>query len=127
MDQHRPAFNKREFSTVLAALRFWQSKIGPDHYPAQANVQEDFGPFFDDGEVFLPLSAEEIDSLCERINVGEDDVDRAFRAKAKCLVIGDEGSVEVDDNALVSRGDDVEGAYVEAWIWVEAPEKESEA
>lgn len=29
----------------------------------------------------------------------------------------DEGTIEVDDNAIVSEGDD-NGAYVEAWVWV---------
>lgn len=76
MESHRPALNKREFSTVLAALRFWQSKMGPDRYPAQAQARQDFEAFFEDGEKFPPLSAEEIDSLCERINVADDDVDR---------------------------------------------------
>jgi superfamily II RNA helicase len=28
-----------------------------------------------------------------------------------------EGECEVDDNALVSKGDD-DGAYVQAWVWV---------
>jgi hypothetical protein len=28
---------------------------------------------------------------------------------------------EVDSNALVSRGDDGDGAYVQAWTWVSAP------
>lgn len=28
-----------------------------------------------------------------------------------------EGTLEIDDNAKVSRGDD-NGAYVQAWVWV---------
>lgn len=28
-----------------------------------------------------------------------------------------EGSIEIDDKAKVSRGDDT-GAYVQAWVWV---------
>jgi hypothetical protein len=31
----------------------------------------------------------------------------------------DDGTLEIDDNAVVSMGAD-DGAYVEAWIWVEA-------
>lgn len=31
-----------------------------------------------------------------------------------------EGSIEIDDNAVVSRGSDP-GAYVQAWVWVEDP------
>ena len=123
MEHQRPTLNKREFATILAALRLWRSKIGPDRYPAQANSRMDFEAYFEDGERFAPLSKEEIDSLCERINVEDDEVDKAFRAAAQKLVAGDEGSVEVDDEALVSRADDEDGAYVEAWIWVEAPEE----
>ena len=38
----------------------------------------------------------------------------------------DEGEVEIDDNAKVSLAMDengVVGAYVQAWVWVAAPEK----
>ncbi len=28
-----------------------------------------------------------------------------------------EGEIEIDDNATISRGDD-DGAYVQAWVWV---------
>jgi len=33
----------------------------------------------------------------------------------------DEGTIEIDDNAKISRSDDNEskGAYVQAWVWVE--------
>lgn len=57
--------NPREQATVLAALRLWQSKIGPDNLPAQANTAQDFGPFFADSK---PLTRKQIDSLCERLN-----------------------------------------------------------
>lgn len=30
---------------------------------------------------------------------------------------GDEGRIEIDDDAKVSRGSDP-GAYVQAWVWV---------
>lgn len=36
-----------------------------------------------------------------------------------------EGYVEIDDNAVVSRGDDP-GAYVQAWVWVDADPDEDE-
>jgi hypothetical protein len=64
----RVRVNYREFSTMLAALRLWQSKIGPDRLPAQARAEYDFGAYFEDGVKFSALSAEEIDALCERIN-----------------------------------------------------------
>ena len=113
---NRPMLDKREFSTVLAALRLWQSKIGPDRLPAQANAQMDFGPYFEDGKKFAPLDKAEIDSLCERINVAEDKDSQAYRIAAKRM-FEDEGTLEIDDNAIVSAGSDP-GAYVEAWVWV---------
>ncbi len=41
-----------------------------------------------------------------------------FRQLAKDLY-HDEGRIEIDDNAIVSRGvEPIEGAYVQAWVWV---------
>lgn len=43
-----------------------------------------------------------------------------YRAAAKRLW-ADDGSIEIDDDAKVSRADDPEaeaGAYVQAWVWV---------
>jgi len=34
---------------------------------------------------------------------------------------GRDGSVEIDDDAIISKGDEP-GAYVQAWVWVEFPE-----
>jgi len=31
----------------------------------------------------------------------------------------DEGQIEIDDNAIISRNDEVPGAYVAAWLWVD--------
>lgn len=31
----------------------------------------------------------------------------------------EDGAIEIDDNALTSRGDDADGCYVLAWVWVE--------
>ena len=45
---------------------------------------------------------------------------RAYADAAKRLY-HDEGSVEIDDGAEVSKGSD-EGAYVQAWVWVPADE-----
>ncbi len=36
-----------------------------------------------------------------------------------------EGEIEVDETAVVSRGED-EGAYVQAWVWVSNSELEEE-
>ena len=57
-----------EHATILAALRFWQSKIGPDGLPAQANAASDFGMFFNSDSKTWHMSATHIDALCERIN-----------------------------------------------------------
>jgi hypothetical protein len=46
-----------------------------------------------------------------------------YRTRAKELYHED-GQIEVDDNAPISRGDD-EGAYVQAWVWVPLKEEES--
>ena len=52
--------NKRELATVLAALRYWQREglISGGH-------EQDIAS---DGETIKPLSAEEIDALCEELN-----------------------------------------------------------
>jgi hypothetical protein len=44
-----------------------------------------------------------------------------FRMRAKELY-HQEGEIEVDDKALVSRGDST-GAYVEAWVWIPSEER----
>lgn len=49
-------------------------------------------------------------------NVAEPQFADKFRAVAK-EKHHDEGSIEIDDAAIVSRGDD-DGCYVQAWIWV---------
>lgn len=46
----------------------------------------------------------------------DDPTDAATRQRAKDLH-AQEGDVEIDDNAVVSRGND-DGAYVQAWVWV---------
>ena len=50
----------RELATVLAALRYWQSNLGKD----QAPVDLDHFAEVD------PLTTQEIDVLCERLNTG---------------------------------------------------------
>ena len=55
--------SNRELATILAALRYWQQDL--------ANNEDD-GPIcavhFND--TIKPLSVEEIDELCERLNCG---------------------------------------------------------
>ena len=50
-----------------------------------------------------------VESVCPNIT------DEQYRAAAQDQAV--EGEIEVDDNAVVSRGDDA-GAYVAAWLWV---------
>ena len=45
--------------------------------------------------------------------------DEEYRIVAKAL-FHDGGVIEIDDNAVVSRGGS-NGAYVQAWVWVEKP------
>lgn len=47
--------------------------------------------------------------------------DDALRAMARDTYGSDD--CEIDDNAVVSRGDD--GAFVQAWVWVPYPEQEN--
>lgn len=46
--------------------------------------------------------------------------DAQMVAAAKARFIHDEGDIEVDDNAKISRpdGNPERGAYVQAWVWV---------
>lgn len=48
--------------------------------------------------------------------------DEQFREAAKKLH-HKEGTLEIDDEAEVSRGDD-DGAYVQAWVWVASSDTE---
>jgi hypothetical protein len=48
--------------------------------------------------------------------------DKAY-VKAARRLHQKQGEVEIDDNAIVSRGSD-KGAYVHAWVWVPAAEVE---
>lgn len=49
--------------------------------------------------------------------------DQQYREAAR-LNYQREGEIEIDDNAVISRGSDP-GAYVEAWVWVEDPSVEA--
>jgi hypothetical protein len=51
-----------------------------------------------------------------REHVAEQETLQAYRDAADRLHT-DEGTIEVDDNAIVSKGED-DGAYVAAWVWV---------
>jgi hypothetical protein len=59
-------FTSQEIATMLAALRNWQHITSPEG----GNDPREISPYFDDHE---PLTAEQIDELCERINVVGDE------------------------------------------------------
>ncbi len=52
--------NPRELATVLAALRYWQQQ----QKECEATIVAAFPQFSEE----RPLSADEIDQLCERLN-----------------------------------------------------------
>ena len=116
--------NEQERSTILAALRLWQQTSldgsGTDvDVLAIATNQGEFGL----------LGAAEIDQLCERLNAGDDPNAARVRELARTQYER-EGEIEIDDDAGVSfahdheRGEpchnaDPDGAYVQAWLWVD--------
>jgi hypothetical protein len=55
--------NNRELATVLAALRYWQQELA---------ANQDGGPISPDhfDDKVTPLTVEEIDELCVRLNLG---------------------------------------------------------
>jgi hypothetical protein len=59
--------NEREHATVLAALRLWQARR-PDDADERWDALHDIA---ENGGEIEPLDADEIDALCERINVRE--------------------------------------------------------
>ena len=58
----RVLLSDRELATVLAALRFWQQQL--DESEGEPPIRDHF-----ENEI-TPLSVEEIDALCERLNCG---------------------------------------------------------
>ena len=57
---HAVSFTDRELATILAALRYWQQDLA-------ANEE---GPISEHFNEHTPLTVDEIDDLCERINCG---------------------------------------------------------
>jgi hypothetical protein len=57
--------------------------------------------------------------LCKRARCALDDLHDPLLAEYRSAAGGQaaEGELEVDANAIVSKGDD-DGAYVMAWLWV---------
>lgn len=105
--------NPRELGTVLAALRFWQ-RLGDRHGGPELAIATDEGNL-------ASLSDEEIDGLCERINLGMGSHEEATPGEVararEIYAAGSDDDIEIDDNAKVSRADD--GTWVQAWVWLE--------
>lgn len=64
--------NERELATVLAALRSWQERGDPGGF---------YSEYFEEYE---PLSEDEIDDLCERLNCS-DLIDEALEYEAEAF------------------------------------------
>jgi hypothetical protein len=62
-NEDRQQLTAPELATILAALRHWQNAL-----PENAKAYEDVAT--DDGR-FEPLSVDEIDELCMRLNFGD--------------------------------------------------------
>jgi len=56
----------RDLATILAALRYWQQDLADNEAAGEGPIS----PHFDDD--VTPLSVEEIDELCERLNCDSD-------------------------------------------------------
>jgi hypothetical protein len=63
------------------------------------------------------------DKLEEALQDDKNPVLREYRRRAKKLY--KEGELEIDDDAVVSHGDDA-GAYVMAWVWIKDKDEKDE-
>jgi DNA-directed RNA polymerase subunit RPC12/RpoP len=60
--------NARELGTALAALRYWQQEIVKQG--GLTNAANEYDPIASDNGLQEPLTAEEIDELCQSLNFG---------------------------------------------------------
>jgi hypothetical protein len=127
-----------QHAAILAALRFYQSGGMGD----PSNRSDEIHDIATNGDqVISSLDEEGIDELAEQINLDVDVVQALKLLKESGLSFGDcvtvfgetadnspligaaqeihqeEGSLEIDDTTVISRGDEP-GAYVMAWVWV---------
>jgi hypothetical protein len=116
------ALTPEAHATVLAALRFYQTAFAACDAPP-ASVRE----IATNGGAVQPLDGKQIDQLCESLNQHGLDFSAIVPLFAELAQhspyvaaaqrMAKEGEIEVDDPAVVSKGDD-DGAYVMAWMWV---------
>lgn len=69
----------RQLDTILAALRHWQKSL-------PKGVEADLLEIASRGDEHAPLSVDEIDQLCEKINCGEDRIYELLEGVAACDV-----------------------------------------
>jgi hypothetical protein len=65
LTEYERRLTNRELATVLAALRFWQSRTDPKSISYYGDAERLSPLHFEDED---PLDAEEIGTLCERLN-----------------------------------------------------------
>jgi hypothetical protein len=73
------------------------------------------------------VKSEDIASLIEAVTICDNDPD-GKKAQFRALAIEHhqkDGELEIDDEAIVSISED-DGAYIQAWIWVELPHEDEE-
>lgn len=135
MNKFLIACDKQQHSAILAALRYWQMNGSP--LPSGIDDIATSG-----GEHPL-IEPDALDQLCEEgVNGAAQDTPQALRLLSdhfalsfsdciqhfavssedseivtKALEMCNEGTLEIDDPAVISEGDD-NGAYVMAWLWV---------
>lgn len=102
--------NEQQLATIKAALLLWQSSR-VDGDPA---ISLELGKVATSDGEHDPLNAEEIDSLLGELNLVEFATEEELDAAIE--IHGDDGNVEIDGDAAVSRADD--GFWVQAWVWV---------
>lgn len=124
-DQKKPALyalTPEAHATVLAALRLYQSNLD-----AFGDLPEGINDIASNCGTLQPLEADDINALCEGLNHPGLDFSAIVPMFAELAQhspyvaaardMAKDGEIEVDDPAVVSKGDD-DGAYVMSWMWV---------
>jgi len=116
----RYELDDRQHATVLAALRTYQATNGGSDAYLPGDRSVDVENIASNHGSVDPLSIEEIDDLCEAINIDPaatpDEIQRAKNAY-EC------DNVKIDSDALSSPCDDG-SVWVEAWVLLDGDEDE---
>lgn len=115
--------DSRELATVLAALRLWQQEIGEFH----PDIKEEHLDIATDGGTLDELTVAEIDSICHRINVADDqplldNSELIVRARAMYQHTTDDKQLLIYDDAVIDPLP--AGYWVEAYVWVSSPDQD---